>query len=59
MTVAEKNDDGSVTIHFGGDPNAGNHMPIMDGWLYLIRYYRPHQEILDGEWKMPAAVEIE
>ncbi len=59
MTVAEKNDDGSVTVHFGGGPNAENYMPIMDGWLYLIRYYRPHQEILDGEWKMPAAVEIE
>jgi hypothetical protein len=56
--TTKKNDDGSVTIHFGGDPKADNYMPIMDGWLYLIRFYRPHQEILDGKWTLPAAIEV-
>jgi hypothetical protein len=56
--TAKKNKDGSTTIHFGGDPKADNYMPIPKGWLYLIRFYGPHQEILDGKWKMPAAVEV-
>jgi len=55
--TTKKNKDGSVTIHFGGDPKADNYMPIMDGWLYLVRFYRPRQEILDGTWTFPAAVE--
>ena len=56
--TAKKNADGSTTIHFGGDPKADNYMPIPKDWLYLIRFYGPHQEILDGKWKMPAAVEV-
>jgi len=56
--TTKKNSDGTTTIHFGGDESADNYMPIMDGWLYLIRYYKPHQEILDGSWTMPAAVEV-
>ena len=56
--TTKKNKDGSTTIHFGGDPKADNYMPIPKDWLYLIRFYGPHQEILDGKWKMPAAVEV-
>ena len=56
--TTKKNKDGSVTIHFGGDPKADNYMPIPKDWLYLIRFYGPHQEILDGTWKMPVAVEV-
>ena len=56
--TTKKNKDGSVTIHFGGDPKADNYMPIPKDWLYLIRFYGPQQEILDGKWKMPAAVEV-
>jgi hypothetical protein len=49
-----KNKDGSMTIHFGGDPKASNFLPIMDGWNYLIRLYQPRKEIIDGSWKFPA-----
>jgi len=56
--TAKKNEDGSTTIHFGGDPKADNYMPIPKDWLYLIRFYGPHEEILNGKWKMPAAVEV-
>ena len=56
--TAMKNSDGSVTIHFGGDPKAGNYLPITDGWLYLVRMYRPRKEILDGEWKFPEPQEV-
>jgi len=53
-----KNKDGSITIHFGGDPKQSNYLPIMDGWNYIVRLYRPHQEILDGKWKFPAPQEV-
>lgn len=50
-----KNKDGSITIHFGGDPKQPNFLYIMDGWNYIIRLYRAHKEILDGKWTFPAA----
>lgn len=49
-----KNQDGSMTIHFGGDPQQSNYLPIMDGWNYLVRLYQPGKEILDGSWSFPA-----
>ena len=53
--TAKKSGDGSTTIHFGGDPNALNHLRIMPGWSYMVRLYRPRKEILDGSWKFPEA----
>jgi hypothetical protein len=53
--TAKKADDGSITIHFGGDPKAGNYLPIVEGWNYLVRFYQPKKEILDGSWTFPAA----
>ena len=47
------NDDGSYTIHFGGDPKSVNHLPIAEGWNYSVRLYQPRKEILDGTWKFP------
>ena len=51
---ATKNADGSVTIHFGGDPSKPNFLYIMEGWNYVVRLYLAHKEILDGTWKFPA-----
>jgi hypothetical protein len=56
--TAAKNDDGSVTIHFGGDPGAVNYMPITEGWNYIARLYRPRQQVLDGDWVFPAATPV-
>lgn len=54
--TAKPNSDGSVTIRFGNcDGEATNCLPIMPGWNYLVRMYRPHKEILDGTWKFPDA----
>ncbi len=53
--TAKPNADGSVTIHFGGDENAPNCIPIMPGWNYVVRMYRPRAAILDGAWKFPEA----
>jgi hypothetical protein len=53
--TAARNDDGSVTVRFGGDGDPRrNSLPITDGWNYLVRLYRPRPEILDGSWSFPA-----
>jgi hypothetical protein len=52
------NKDGSFTIHFGGDPESVNYLPIMEGWNYLVRFYQPRKEILDGTWTFPAVQEV-
>ena len=54
--TADRNPDGSITIHFGGDPDRINHLPIADGWNYVIRMYEPEPEILDGTWTFPEIV---
>ena len=51
--TAAPDPDGGVTVHFGGDDGQPNLLPIMDGWNYLVRYYRPRPELLDGSWEMP------
>ncbi|MGB6244253.1 DUF1214 domain-containing protein [Gordonia sp. (in: high G+C Gram-positive bacteria)] len=45
--------DGSITVRFGGDPSAANHLPLTEGWNYTVRLYRPHTEIIDGRWSFP------
>jgi hypothetical protein len=42
-----------VTIHFGGDPNASNFLPITEGWNYIVRCYLPGWQILEGDWTPP------
>ena len=54
--TGEPNADGSITIHFGGDPAQINHIPIADGWNYGIRLYEPEPEVLDGTWVFPEIV---
>lgn len=54
--TAVKDDDGSVTVQFGGcDGSAQNCLPITPGWNYLVRLYRPRPEILHGTWTFPEA----
>mgnify|MGYP001117858497 FL=1 len=53
--TADRNADGTVTIHFGGDPDQPNHFPIVPGWNYVFRVYRPRAEVLDGTWTFPEA----
>ena len=54
--TAKQSDDGAVTIQFGGcDGKIPNCLPIMPGWNYMVRLYRPRPEILNGSWKFPEA----
>jgi hypothetical protein len=48
--------DGSVAVQFGGcDGEIPNCLPIMNGWNYTVRLFRPRPEILDGTWRFPEA----
>jgi len=54
--TAKKSADGSLAIQFGAcDGKIPNCLPIMAGWNYTVRLYRPRAEILDGTWKFPEA----
>ncbi len=37
------------------DGKIPNCLPIMKGWNYAVRLYRPRGEILGGKWKSPEA----
>jgi len=52
--TAKPNADGSYRIQFGGcAKGTDNCLVIPSGWNYVVRLYRPHQEIIDGSWKFP------
>ncbi|WP_374302394.1 DUF1254 domain-containing protein [Paracoccus sp. (in: a-proteobacteria)] len=52
--TAVKDSDGSIDIRFGGcDGKIPNCLPIMQGWNYTVRLYRPRSEILDNSWTFP------
>ncbi|WP_083199242.1 DUF1254 domain-containing protein [Rhizobium sp. AC44/96] len=52
--TAKKGDDGSIEVQFGGcDGKIANCLPIVPGWNYTVRLYRPREAILDGSWKFP------
>lgn len=54
--IGTRNDDGSMTVHLGGcDDDRVNCLPIMEGWNYTVRLYRPGPEILDRSWTFPEA----
>jgi hypothetical protein len=45
---------------FGGcDKNVANCLPIMPGWNYMVRFYRPRAEILGGRWTFPEPQSVE
>ena len=55
-TSAKKGADGSLAIQFGGcDGEIPNCLPIMKGWNYTVRLFRPRPEILNGAWRFPEA----
>jgi hypothetical protein len=52
--TATPDEDGSITIHFGGCAgDRPNCLPIVEGWNYTVRLYRPRPELLDGSWAFP------
>lgn len=58
--TVKKGGDGTVAIQFGGcDDKAVNCLPIVQGWNYMVRLYRPRGEILDGAWTFPDAAPVQ
>ncbi|WP_083970432.1 DUF1214 domain-containing protein [Halomonas sp. S2151] len=55
---ADANEDGSVTLHFGGDPQAPNHLAIAPGWTYTLRFYRPAEALIKGDWLPPSPTPV-
>lgn len=52
--TGKKGADGTIDIQFGGcDGKIPNCLPIMPGWNYTVRLYRPRAEILNGTWQFP------
>ena len=57
--TAEQNNDGSITINFGGcEDGRVNCIPISKGWNYTVRMYEPREEVLNGTWKFPEIIEV-
>jgi len=55
--TATKDARGAATIQFGGcTKGAPNCLPIVKGWNYTLRLYRPRKAVLDGTWKAPEAM---
>jgi hypothetical protein len=58
--TAKKAGDGSVVVQFGGcDGKIANCLPIMKGWNYIVRLYRPRAEILEARWTFPQAEPVQ
>ena len=52
--TGKKGADGGITIQFGGcSKDTPNCLPVTEGWNYMVRLYRPRQEILNGAWSFP------
>ncbi|WP_298241067.1 DUF1254 domain-containing protein [uncultured Bradyrhizobium sp.] len=52
--TAKPDASGAYVIQFGGcDKATPNCLPIVDGWNFTMRLYRPRKVILDGSWKLP------
>jgi len=55
-TTAVKEKDGSIIIHFGGDPKQPNFIPVTEGWNYTVRLYKARNELINGTWNFPGAI---
>jgi hypothetical protein len=58
--TARRSADGSVTIQFGDcAKETPNCLPVMAGWNFTMRFYRPHKEVLNGSWRLPNLEAVE
>lgn len=57
---ATPREDGSYRLQFGGcDAETVNCIPVPQGWNYILRAYRPGEEITSGEWTPPVMHPVE
>jgi hypothetical protein len=52
------NDDNSVRAEsnrmLAGNGDQPNSLPLLEGWNYTVRMYRPRPEVLGGAWTFPS-----
>lgn len=54
--TARRDAHGSITVQFGGcERGSLNCLPVMAGWNYMVRLYRPRASIVNGSWHFPEA----
>jgi para-nitrobenzyl esterase len=57
--TAKPGPDGAFDIQFGScRKGTVNCLPIMAGWSYTVRLYRPRPDIVDGSWQPPEAAPV-
>lgn len=59
--VAEINQDGTFTLHYGNQEVCGdvpNRLDTTEGWNLLLRVYEPAQHIIDGDYTMPTITAV-
>ncbi|WP_435157501.1 DUF1214 domain-containing protein [Haladaptatus sp. DFWS20] len=57
--TAERNANGSVTIHIDGDPDQKNFLYTPEGWFYYVRLYQPRKPIINGSYQFPEDEPVE
>jgi hypothetical protein len=58
--MAQQDQTGSYTIHFGPEKlHMPNFLYVMDGWSLVVRLYRPHAEVQQGDWQLPELVPLQ
>lgn len=58
--TGKKGADSAITIQFGDcSKETPNCLPVTQGWNYLVRLYRPRQELLNGTWSFPVVEPIQ
>mgnify|MGYP006301201375 CR=1 FL=1 len=51
--TADRNNNGYLMVHFGGDPDQPNFLYTPVNWTYLIWLYQSHEEAVDGRDEFP------
>lgn len=58
--TAKRESDGSIAVQFGGcEAGVANCLPAAAGWNYMVRLYKPQENVLDGRWHFPEAVPVD
>lgn len=53
----ENSDDVDGTAATGEEPDLDPCLPITSGWGTAIRFFKPGQALIDGNWTVPDIVE--
>jgi hypothetical protein len=55
------NADGTFTVYFGSAQTCDdvpNRLDTTDGWNFLMRIYRPGKSVMEGAYRLQAAMRV-